>query len=64
MRTYEARSARDAQAIGYGDESYWDYLEAAAFEHRDYYLARGDIVTARTMVTQTLAEALRGNEGD
>ena len=62
-RTYAARSARDAQAQGYADRAYWEYLEQSAHETRDYYLRRGDAVLAEEMLTRTLAEALRGNDG-
>src|SRR5215510_12721234 len=41
-KTYKAQSARDAQAAGYGDESYWDYLENSAYESHGYYRAKGD----------------------
>lgn len=62
-KTYESQSARDAQQAGYGDESYWDYLEQSAHEKRDYYLAHGEPEVADEMMTQTLSEALRGNDG-
>lgn len=60
---YEARSARDAQEIGYGPKSYWDYLEEAAREARDYWLRHGDPERAEEMMTQTLGESLMGNDG-
>ena len=60
---FASQSARDAQAAGYGDPSYWAYLDAHAKELREYYAARGDPVTAAKMMTEALSEALRGNEG-
>lgn len=63
MGTYESQSARDAQAGGYGGESYWRYLDQAAREHRDYFAARGDAERADEMMTQSLGVALSGNDG-
>ncbi len=60
---YESQSARDAQASGYGGPSYWDYLDQAAAEHADYFRRHGDEGRAAEMMTQSLGEALRGNEG-
>ena len=62
--TYQAQSARDAQRIGYGGESYWDYLEETAMRHRDYYAARGMIDDANRMMSRTLSESFAGNDGD
>jgi len=59
-----AQSAVDAETIGYGDQSYWDYLDQSAREKHDYFMGKGDPVTALTMLTRTLSEALRGNDGD
>lgn len=64
MKVYEAQSARDAQARGYGDESYWDYLERSAREGRDYWLRRCEWVRADEQMTRSLSEALVGNDGD
>lgn len=61
---YKSRSAREARDSGYGDRSYWDYLEQSAHEHHDYYIRHGDQKLADEMFTQSLADALRGNEGD
>jgi hypothetical protein len=63
-KTYTAQSALDAQRIGYGGERYWDYLESAAYETRDYYLRHGDPEQAELMLTRSLSESLRGNDGD
>lgn len=60
---YESQAARDAQAMGYGDESYWDYLDQHAKELRDKFLAKGDEATAQRMMTESLSEALMGNDG-
>jgi hypothetical protein len=60
----KSQSARDAQKAGYGDESYWKYLDESAQEKYDYYMARGDREMAEFMLTRTLSEALRGNDGD
>lgn len=62
--TYQSRSAREAQEIGYGSKSYWDYLERAAIEHREYFKKRGMTELAERMMTQSLGEALQGNDGD
>lgn len=61
---YEAQAAKDAQAANYGDESYWAYLDDSAKRHHAYFLARGDEAQAVRMMTQTLSEALRGNNGE
>lgn len=63
-KDYKSQAAREAQALGYGGESYWDYLERAAFETMDYYLRHGDPETAASILTRSLTEALRGNDGD
>lgn len=60
---YAAQSAQDAQAFHYGGRSYWDYLEKASKESRDYYLRKGDPERAELMMTRSLSEALRGNDG-
>lgn len=60
---YKARAARDAEASGYGDRDYWDYLDQSAQEHHAYFMARGDTEQAEKMLTQSLSEALRGNDG-
>lgn len=61
---YTSQSARDAQERSYGKRSYWDYLERAAIETRDYYLRQHDADSAEEMMTRSLSEALRGNDGD
>lgn len=60
---YKSLSAREAQAAGHGSKSYWDYLDQSAQEHYDYFMKKGDPVTAESMFTQSLSDALRGNEG-
>jgi len=63
-KVYKSKSAQQAQASGYGKESYWDYLEEAAQNHHDYYTQRGMTDTAELMFTQSLGECLQGNDGD
>lgn len=62
--SYKSRAARDAEKAGYGDRSYWDYLDQSAQEHHDYYTAHGDHKRAAEMLTRTLSDALTGNNGD
>lgn len=52
---YKSASARDAQRLGVGSKSYWDYLDEHAKE-----LASKGVADA---MTRTLAESLRGNDG-
>jgi hypothetical protein len=61
---YRSQAARDARRAGYGDASYWKYLDRAAQEHYDYFMARGDTAKAESMFTESLSEALRGNDGN
>jgi hypothetical protein len=63
MPDYTSQAARDAQAAGYGGASYWDYLDKHALELRDSYLAKGDNAMAEFMLTRSLCETLRGNNG-
>ncbi len=63
MSDYRSRAARDAEAMGYGGPSYWTMLDEAAERHFAYFMARGDTATAESMWTQTLSEALAGNDG-
>lgn len=53
---YKSRAAREAQEMNYGTESYWQYLDDSAAED----FAKG----IKDAYTQTLAEALDGNDGD
>lgn len=62
-KEYTAQSARDAQRTGYGSPSYWDYLEEHAYELHKRFFAKGDAATAGQMLTRSLSDALRGNEG-
>lgn len=64
MTEYRAQAARDAQAMGYGDERYWAYLDDSSEETYQYYMARGEFDLAEWMMTRSLSEALRGNDGD
>lgn len=61
---YTSRAAQDAQAQGYGGPSYWASLDASAQRAHDYFAARGRDGMATQMLTRTLAEALKGNDGD
>lgn len=63
-KTYKSQAARDAQAANYGGPDYWQYLDDAAQEHFDYFTKKGDDDTAAAMFTQSLAEALQGNDGE
>ena len=61
---YVSQAARDAEAAGYGNESYWAYLDDAALRGRDYFLRHPELgVNPETMMTRSLSEALMGNEG-
>ena len=62
-KQYTSQAARDAQATGYGSPSYWDYLEEHAHELHAYFTRKGDTVKAGQMFTESLSDALRGNEG-
>jgi hypothetical protein len=64
VMTYEAQSARDAQARGYGGEGYADYLEQHARDTRDYYLRHGELEKAAEQMTRSLGDALAGNDGE
>lgn len=61
---YKSRVARTAQSAGYGNKSYWDYLDAHAQRTHDYFFGKGDMETANAMLTQSLGECLMGNDGD
>lgn len=61
---YKSQSARDAQRTGYGDRSYWDYLDQHAQELHDYFMKKGDEKTAKEMLTRSLSESLMGNDGE
>ena len=52
---YKSQAAREAQASDFGDESYWDYLDAHAAE-----LESKGVDDA---LTRSLSDALRGNDG-
>lgn len=62
--TYRSQAARDAQARGYGGESYWAYLDRTCQESHDHWIRRGDPERASHMLTRSLGEALQGNDGD
>lgn len=64
MTHYTAQSARDAQRTNYGGKSYWDYLEESAHRQSQIYRDRNDSANALLMLTQSLSDALRGNDGD
>lgn len=60
---YTAQSARDVAGAG-GARGYSDTLEISALRLYVYYAERGDMDTARAMLTRSLSEALMGNEGE
>ncbi len=49
-KEYTSRSAREAEAAGYGGTDYHDYLEAKAIEYDE--------------LERSLSEALQGNDGE
>jgi cation transport regulator ChaC len=55
-QTFKSLAAREAQQANYGDASYWEYLD----RHAEELAAKG----IRDALTRTLAEALKGNDGD
>lgn len=61
--TYQAQSARDAQAAGC-EARYCEYLDHHAHELHAYFTARGDHESADLMLTRSWSESLRGNDGD
>jgi hypothetical protein len=61
---YFSQCARDAQKSGYGKQSYWDHLETSSLQSYVRFAEKGDMETARLMLTRDLGEALRGNDGD
>lgn len=63
MTKYRSQAAREAQAQGYGTESYWDYLECRAFELHGFYRAKGDWKAAEKAFTNSLTCVLQGNDG-
>lgn len=56
-------AAQDAQSSGYGDKSYWDYLDASAQKMHDHFAAQGLVEMAEEMLTRSLSAALAGNDG-
>jgi len=64
-KEYKSQAARDAKAMNYGDQSYWDVLEQHVFENADFIRRHGGSEDeAQKMITRTLGEALAGNDGD
>jgi hypothetical protein len=61
---YKSQAARDAQTMSYGGESYWYYLDQEAQGLYDHFMARGEKEQAESMLTRSLSEALRGNDGE
>lgn len=61
---FKSQSATDAKRANFGTPEYWEYLERHAIEIRDYFLARGDVASARRVMSESLSEALAGNDGD
>jgi len=60
---FEVVSARQAREGNYGSPSYWQYLDASARESYDYFMTKGDPEKAKEMLTRSLSDALRGNDG-
>ena len=58
MSQYQSQAARDAAESGYGDARYWDYLDQHAVELAEKFPER-----AEYFMTQSLGEALAGNDG-
>lgn len=58
-----SRAAQDATE-GNFDRSYADYIERHSLQLYVRFAERGDMDTARLMLTRTLGEALAGNDGD
>lgn len=63
-RRYKSQAARDAQKQGYGGPSYWAELDRSCRESYRYFLRHGDKERAEMMMTRSLGESLRGNDGD
>jgi hypothetical protein len=63
MSAYYSQAARDAQRLNYGDHDYRLHLDQSAQSKRDHYARNGRYDLAQHMMTRSLAEALRGNEG-
>jgi hypothetical protein len=61
---YKSQAARDAQENGYGNKSYWDYLDKHALELHAKFLAQGDTAKAQSMLTRRLWQGLAGNDGE
>jgi hypothetical protein len=59
-KIYKSQAARDAQTGGYGDQTYWDYLDQHAQEQFAYFTQKGDETTAKLMLSRSLSEALQG----
>lgn len=64
MKQYKSQAARDAQAMNYGNETYWQYLDDSALENAAYYKKIGNNKKASEMLTRSLQEALQGNNGE
>ena len=60
---YKSQAAREAQAANYGDAKYWQCLDDSAQRAYAYFMSIGDEVSADSMFTRSLADALRGNDG-
>jgi len=61
--TYLSTAARQAQASGYGDESYWRTLDESAQRAHDYWMEHDQPEHAAEMFTRALSAALAGNDG-
>jgi hypothetical protein len=56
--TYVSQAARDAQRAGYGSPTYWAYVDRCAAERFAYFVRRGDVAKAQSMLTSSLREVL------
>ena len=63
-KKYKSQAAQDAQRRNYGDANYWQYLDDAAEAHGNFFKEHGQEELAKKQFTQSLGEALQGNDGD
>lgn len=61
---FHTQAANDAQARGYGGETYPVYLERRSLETVAYYVRQGDLEAAQRILNRSLGDALAGNDGD
>jgi hypothetical protein len=61
---HRSQAARDAERANYGDAGYHKYLDEHALEMAAKFTIKGDHEMANWILTRSLGEALRGNDGD